>query len=256
MPSPLLELLNVSCSVESGNVLFDDVNVKVYEGDILVLQGKSGGGKSTLLKCIGHLIAHDGHIVYRGRTSLQVGIPLYRTKVLYVPQRPSLLPGNPADFLKHILNLSIHQAHLKETESDYRLVHKQAVEIAHEWGISQELWERNWTQLSGGEAQRLLLSVAVAIDTAEVLLLDEPTSALDPDSSLLVEQCLVDRINSGQSNLKALIWITHSSEQGRRIGTRFVYMSGAGVWCSGALDGSAPFRYDKLGDKLWRRSAI
>jgi ABC-type lipoprotein export system ATPase subunit len=84
MPSPLLELLNVSCSVESGNVLFDDVNVKVYEGlsdfrllgvtalslvpgDILVLQGKSGGGKSTLLKCIGHLIAHDGHIVYRGR---------------------------------------------------------------------------------------------------------------------------------------------------------------------------------------------
>lgn len=89
-----------------------------------------------------------------------------------MPQRPSLLPGNPADFLKHILNLSIHQAHLKETESDYRLVHKQAVEIAHEWGISQELWERNWTQLSGGEAQRLLLSVAVAIDTAEVLLLD------------------------------------------------------------------------------------
>lgn len=100
--------------------------------------------------------------------------------MLYVPQRPSLLPGSPLDFLKHILGLAIHQARLKETGSDYRQVLKQAVEIAHEWGIPEDLWDRSWGHLSGGEAQRLLLAVSVAIDTAEVLLLDGAFLLLAP----------------------------------------------------------------------------
>lgn len=85
MPSPLLELLEVSQTINNGDILFDDINLKVYEGsstcrshrevidakrtagDIVVLHGKSGTGKSTLLKCIAHLVAHQGHILYRGK---------------------------------------------------------------------------------------------------------------------------------------------------------------------------------------------
>ncbi|KAF5315855.1 hypothetical protein D9611_004701 [Ephemerocybe angulata] len=226
MPSPLLELLSVSCSIKTGDVLFDDVNIKVEDGDIVIIQGKSGSGKSTLLKCIGHLVTYDGHILYRGKTTQQIGIPLYRTKVLYVPQRPSLLPGSPVDFLRTILSLGAHQVHLKETNSGFKEVHKRATEISHQWGVSDDLWERDWTQLSGGEAQRLLLAVAVSLDTAEVLLLDEPTSALDSESSTLVEEFMVEHVNSEQSSLRALVWITHSAEQGRRVGNKFVYFSG------------------------------
>lgn len=51
-------------------------------------------------------------------------------------------------------------------------VFKRAVEVAGRWGVEAELWEREWSNLSGGEAQRIALAVALALDTAEVLLLD------------------------------------------------------------------------------------
>ena len=100
------------------------------------------------------------------------GIPLYRTRVLYVPQRPSLLPGTPSDFLRTILNLNTHQAHLRASGEDFDNVRQRAAEIAGGWGKDAKLWDRAWSNLSGGEAQRLLLAAAISLDTAEVLLLD------------------------------------------------------------------------------------
>jgi len=82
--------------------------------------------------------------------------------------------------------------------------------------------------LSGGEAQRILLAAAMAVDTAEVLLLDEPTSALDSETASLVESYCVERIRKNDTSLKAIIWITHSSEQSRRVGTRFIHLSAGG----------------------------
>lgn len=54
----------------------------------------------------------------------------------------------------------------------------------------------------------------------------EPTSALDSETALRVEEFLTNRVNSELTKLRALVWITHSPEQGRRIGTRFVQFSG------------------------------
>ena len=56
----------------------------------------------------------------------------------------------------------------------------------------------------------------------------EPTSALDPESSLLVEKALKDELHASDSALKAIVWITHSAEQSRRVGTRFLHLSAAG----------------------------
>jgi ABC-type iron transport system FetAB ATPase subunit len=52
----------------------------------------------------------------------------------------------------------------------------------------------------------------------------EPTSALDPDSSSLVENFLADELASAESPLKAMVWVTHSKEQGDRVGTRHLKM--------------------------------
>lgn len=52
--------------------------------------------------------------------------------------------------------------------------------------------------------------------------LSEPTSALDPQSSSMVEEFLVQEVRSQARELKALIWITHSEEQAKRVGTRFL----------------------------------
>lgn len=53
----------------------------------------------------------------------------------------------------------------------------------------------------------------------------EPTSALDSDSSLLIERLLTSELHSSESALKAMVWITHSEEQGRRVGSRFLHIS-------------------------------
>jgi len=197
-----------------------------------VLQGKSGSGKSTLVKCLAHLNLYDGEILYRGQTPQSYGIPIYRTRVQYVPQRTSLLPGTPRDFVKAISTFSSYR---QQSPSDRQAFGKrpvfshQPIAVAEAWGVEEELWDRSWSNLSGGEAQRIALAIAVGMQTAEILLLDEPTSALDPDTSEIVEKYLISDLKKNNANLKALIWITHSEEQGRRVGTRFLRITSAGV---------------------------
>lgn len=102
------------------------------------------------------------------------GIPTYRTRVLYLPQRPSLLPGTPRDFLDVILSFASRRKSAK-TKPDERfsaINMERPVEIAKAWGVDEELWDRDWSNLSGGEAQRVAMAVAVGLDAAEVLLLD------------------------------------------------------------------------------------
>ncbi|KAI0372861.1 P-loop containing nucleoside triphosphate hydrolase protein [Pilatotrama ljubarskyi] len=239
---PILELKNVACYKQKGQPIFADVNRIVNEGDIVVLQGKSGSGKSTLLKCISHLNTYEGEVLYRGQTPQSYGIPKFRTQVMYVPQRPSLLPGSPRDFLKAVSTFAVHKQSSAKTKAASTLAvglglrpieadisTHEALDVAESWGIQKELWDRSWANLSGGEAQRIVLAIAVGLGTAEVLLLDEPTSALDSESSGKVEKHLVAAVKSPDSKLKAIVWITHSPEQGERVGTRFIRITSGGV---------------------------
>lgn len=104
-------------------------------------------------------------------TSSSPGVPVYRTKVLYVPQRPSLLPGTPQDFLQTILAYAAHRKPSGQT-SEKPAVWERALQVSKRWGIDSALWRREWATLSGGEAQRMGLAVAVSLGDAEVILLD------------------------------------------------------------------------------------
>ena len=105
---------------------------------------------------------------------ITTGITSYRTKVLYVSQRPSLLPGSPQEFLTAITSLAIHKSKslYRRQRNPADEILERAYQIGEAWGIDHELWARTWGNLSGGEAQRILLAAAMAVDTAEVLLLD------------------------------------------------------------------------------------
>ncbi|KAI5899484.1 P-loop containing nucleoside triphosphate hydrolase protein [Schizophyllum commune H4-8] len=222
--SSLLRLSGVSCE-ESGAVILRDVDLEVSEGDVVVVQGRSGGGKTTLLKSIAGLRMYHGSIRFPIHLPILPGAPHYRTQVTYVPQRPSLLPGTPQDFVYQIMQFKAR--HSSHDSADKVLA--RAMETAAGWGVDNALWQRPWTTLSGGEAQRVTLAIALGLDTAEVLLLDEPTSALDAESTKLVEKDLLSEVNSSEARLKALVWITHAEEQARRVGTRFLTVENGAV---------------------------
>ncbi|WVW81912.1 hypothetical protein I302_103912 [Kwoniella bestiolae CBS 10118] len=238
---PLLEVQDLTVLRDNSSPLFSNLSFTLSEGEVLVLRGVSGSGKSTLLKCIAELNLYDkGTIKLGGKQSREWDIPDWRIRVGYVPQRPSLLPGTPLEFLSTIRDLSARKRKLGEDAQEGGEV-VDSLDLAQDWGVDKVLWKRDWGTLSGGEAQRIALAVAVGIGGAEVLLLDEPTSALDAESSEKVEKSLLGMLpplrgssqNTKNNNNvqrkgtgpKALIWITHSAEQADRVGTRSLDLS-------------------------------
>ncbi|KAI0062265.1 P-loop containing nucleoside triphosphate hydrolase protein [Artomyces pyxidatus] len=227
MTTPLIAVKSISCSRPEGDPIFTNVSFTVNEGDIVVLQARSGAGKTTLLKCLAHLNLYQGAVEFQGRSPRFYGVPTYRTHVQYVPQRPSLLPGTPRDFMDTLATFHSRRIRNQGGASTLNLEH--AIEVAKEWGIEESFWDRAWNTLSGGEAQRLALVIPYGLNCAEVLLLDEPTSALDAHTSELVEKALVAAVKSHDTTLKAIVWITHSEEQALRVGTRFLNLTPTGT---------------------------
>ncbi|KAJ2780473.1 hypothetical protein GGI15_003530 [Coemansia interrupta] len=193
-------------SSSESDYLFYDVNFDLHENEVLVVRGPSGVGKTTILRCIAQLTPHEAGVcslATKGdvfRTPLQLGTPVWRADVMYVPQRPAQLAGTPLDFVDMVNSFKV------QAERE----HYDPIEIAEDWGIAPELWDKKWPELSGGEQQRMALAVALSCDP-KVLLLDEPTSALDPQSTAMVEDTLAQR---------TCIWITHDDLQAKRIASR------------------------------------
>ncbi|KDN35286.1 hypothetical protein RSAG8_11721, partial [Rhizoctonia solani AG-8 WAC10335] len=242
---PLLSARNLSVLKDKDTPIFSDISFDLNEGDILVLQGRSGGGKTTILKALAHLNVYQGDVQLHGEPPSKYGIPTYRTRVLYVPQRPSMLPATPRHFLTTINEFSsraIHKEKVKDstygaTPPEHYVNGDQTqpgsgphdpFQLSKEWGLADDVWDREWATLSGGEAQRVLLAIAAGLRGTEVLLLDEPTSALDSETSALVEKTLTALPKSAAS-VKAIVWITHSHEQSERVGTRWINVTGHGI---------------------------
>ncbi|GJJ68454.1 hypothetical protein EMPS_00800 [Entomortierella parvispora] len=186
---------------EDGDWLFRNIDLEVKHG-ILTITGPSGVGKSTLLKCINQTIIMDeGQVYLEDKTPDQWGMPNWRSRVMYIPQRSPIMEGTPSDFVEEVRRFGAHKKN-KESFDD-------PVEIGLDWGIRPELWHSRWNTLSGGEIQRISLAIGCSF-RPDVLLLDEPTSALDESSCGQVERTL------RQMNCVCL-WVTHNPQQAHRI---------------------------------------
>ena len=172
--NPILRIHNISKSFGSSTIL-NSVSFELAKGEIKVLIGPSGGGKSTLLQCINCLVVPDS-----GEIELESErVDYSRKQDLYkLRQQIGMIfqDFNLFDHLTALDNITIALRKVKKLDK------KEAMRRARleldQVGLSDKeaLYP---AQLSGGQKQRLAIARALAMDP-KILLLDEPTSALDP----------------------------------------------------------------------------
>ena len=169
-----------------------DVSLDIAIGEVLVIIGPSGGGKSTLLRCINRLEVIDkGEIIVDGvSVTNPKNINIIRAEIGIVFQLFNLFPH-----LTALENITLAQRVVRKRST------KEAIEIAHHQlkkvGIGEK-WNSYPSQLSGGQQQRVAIARSLAMDP-KIMLFDEPTSALDPEMIKEVLDVMLDLAQEGMT---------------------------------------------------------
>ena len=168
-PLTELTLRGVSAVHDDGTLGVQDVDLSVRSGELVLLLGQVGSGKSSLLSALAGLISHSGDIVWNGEVLLDPEADLRPGRVAHVAQVPKVLSGTFADNIR----LDHPQRDLGPAIATARL--QRDVDDA---GGPDAVVGHRGVRLSGGQVQRLALARALACD-AQVLLADDVSSALD-----------------------------------------------------------------------------
>ncbi len=199
MSQPVLSLQDVTI-YQDNNAVLSDINLDVNHGEFLYIIGKTGSGKSSLMKTLyGDLKLKDGEgtfVDYDLKKLRERDIPYLRRKIGIVFQDFKLLPDRSV--YENLLFV------LKATGwSETREMDVKINEVLDKVGMKNAA-NKMPHQVSGGEQQRIAVARALLND-AEVILADEPTGNLDPQTSVEVMQ-LLREINQ---NGKTIIMATH-----------------------------------------------
>jgi osmoprotectant transport system ATP-binding protein len=190
--------------------LVQSLSFQVRSGEVLVLLGRSGSGKTTTLKLInGLLVPSEGQVIVKGKTtSAWDGIEL-RRQIGYVIQDIGLLPH-----LTVVGNVGLVPSLLKWPGGKTQA---RVYELLEQVGLPpDEFANRYPAQLSGGQQQRVGVARALAADPT-ILLLDEPFGALDPITRFEIQALFLDLQKSFQ---KTAVLITHDIQEAMRLGDR------------------------------------
>jgi putative ABC transport system ATP-binding protein len=186
-----------------------DVSMEIEPGATALL-GPSGSGKSTTLRLLNRLADPDEGVVRMDGEDVRAGDVLaLRRRAVLVPQLPAPLPGTVADNVRYgpsLIGRSVEVAPLLERA-----------------GLDAAYADREASQLSVGEQQRVMLARSLALDP-EVLLLDEPTSALDESARDDIERTLLEL-----RERVSIVLVTHDRAQAERLTTRTVRIEGGRV---------------------------
>ncbi|GGR28812.1 ABC transporter ATP-binding protein [Deinococcus ruber] len=206
-PVPLLRAEGLSRHVE-GRPLWQRLRLELRESERLAVVGPSGSGKTLLLRALAGLDVLEHGVVYLDeRPQTRWAMPDFRSRVMYLPQRPALGTGTVLDELRQPFSLKVH--------AGKQFNKARAAELLVALGRPASFLTLNLSTLSGGEQQTVALIRALLLDPA-VLLLDEATASLDPEAARLAEAELL-RWNEVPG--RALIWVSHDPAQRERIAT-------------------------------------
>ncbi|KAA6232553.1 ATP-binding cassette domain-containing protein [Chlorobium phaeovibrioides] len=201
MTEPILEIQDLSFSYEAGGgEIFSHLNLRVEEGEFLLVKGPSGMGKSTLLRLICRLQQpRSGIIRYRGREITLIAPSVLRSSISFVAQIPKMTDASVRDNLLLPFSFAVNKAKTAPSDESLEL-------MLRNFYLESVSLSQSAMKLSIGQMQRLAIMRAILLNP-DILLLDEPTSALDPESAAMVFS-LIERLNIDEG--KTLITVTHS----------------------------------------------
>lgn len=199
----------------------DEVSFEMEQGEILGLTGKSGSGKSSLMKCIYRTyLVNSGAIVLttasRGpvdlaRASEHEVIEMRKTEMFYCSQFLSVIPRVPAvDIVAEPL------ARKGKTADEARAL---ARDLLDRLGLPRELWDAFPATFSGGEQQRVNIARAI-IAAPRFLLVDEPTASLD----LKTKDVVIDLVLALKTQGASVVLITHDQHTLERMSDRRLHL--------------------------------
>lgn len=201
------------------HAIFEDFNLDVHKGEVVVIIGPSGCGKSTLLRCLNGLepiqageILLDGEPVLRDNPS----ITRMRQKIGMVFQSYELFPHKT--ILENIL-----LAPRKVQKRSRAEVEKEALELLQKVGLADRKDDYP-RQLSGGQKQRVAIVRALCMHP-EILLLDEITAALDPEMVREVLEVVLSLARAGST----MVIVTHEMNFARAIANRILFIENGAV---------------------------
>ncbi|MDI6908504.1 ABC transporter ATP-binding protein [Nocardioides sp.] len=182
VPLERLELSGFAAIHDDGTIGVSNVDLTVAAGELVLLVGQVGSGKSSLLSALAGLIEHSGGLRWNGREVTDPQAFLRPAQVAHVAQVPRVLSGSFSDNV-----LLSHRRAFDDPVAAARL--DRDIEEA---GGKDALVGHRGVRLSGGQVQRLALARALAAD-AELLLADDVSSALDAATEIELWEALRDR---------------------------------------------------------------
>ncbi|MCI0511569.1 amino acid ABC transporter ATP-binding protein (PAAT family) [Chromohalobacter marismortui] len=200
-----------------AHTVFDNIDLELEQGEIIVIIGPSGTGKSTLLRCINYLEAPDAGRLTVGDLSLDARHAT-RREILALRRRTAFVFQNYALFANKTALDNICEGMIVVDGLPKAQAHARGREILERIGLADKA-DAYPASLSGGQQQRVGIGRAMAAK-AEVILFDEPTSALDPewvDEVLaLMKQLALER--------QTMIVVSHEMQFAREVADRVVFM--------------------------------
>jgi phospholipid/cholesterol/gamma-HCH transport system ATP-binding protein len=225
---PVIEINNLKKSFGTQEVL-TDVSLKLFNGEHLVVLGKSGSGKSVLIKCIVGLLSADSGTINVFNKNVTV---LSRKELGELRQKVGFLfqSGALYDSMTVKQNLEFPLRRIKKHLSEKEIEEK-VNEVLEHVGLSDALYKMP-SQLSGGMRKRISLARSLVVDPM-IMLYDEPTTGLDPITSDEISTL----INYVQEKYKtSSMIITHDIKCALSTANRIIMLNDGAVYKEGKVE--------------------
>ena len=213
MADAVIKFRDVSYRLPNGRQILYNVNFEVLRGEILVLLGRSGSGKTTALKLVNRLLElTDGELHVEGRLVREWDVIKLRRHIGYAIQEVGLFPH-------YTVERNIGLVPAIENWPREKVANR-VQELLNLVGLNKDIASRYPHQLSGGQRQRVGVARALAADPP-ILLMDEPFGALDP----LTRADLQREFLSLQRKLgKTVLFVTHDLREAMLLGSRIALL--------------------------------